>query len=261
MGENETKVHSNSSSDNNSRTNDSGEYSVGLHKFCIAVQMLVVVTLCLVAIPWGLREILIGFDKWDGFNYYSEQVSGENQNEENESANEIPVLDMLANFLGGFAGLLIGFFFEFTYIEQWKHLNKYSALCATLARELLTIKEALEKNPEDLGKINLWGIDDVTSSVENDSIIINLPLLFTVPFLKKNRIKSGKDFGYKLSQYIHELHGHIRQYNGQKYIQTSDKKTSDKNVITDVNTDKTGETVTSKDIIKDIDTILGNMGF
>ena len=221
MGENETKVHSNSSSDNNSRTNDSGEYSVGLHKFCIAVQMLVVVTLCLVAIPWGLREILIGFDKWDGFNYYSEQVSGENQNEENESANEIPVLDMLANFLGGFAGLLIGFFFEFTYIEQWKHLNKYSALCATLARELKKIKENMD---EGYNEINPLGIDDVTSSVENDSIIINLPLLFTVPFLKKNRIKSGKDLGYKLSQRVHNLHGSIREFTGKEEDRESIKR-------------------------------------
>ncbi len=213
---------SNSSKENNnSVANDSGEYSIGLHKFCIALQMLVVVVICLIAIPWGLREILIGFDKWDGFNYYSEQVSSENINSENEIANEIPVLDMLANFLGGFAGLLIGFFFEFTYIEQWKHLNKYSALCATLARELKKIKENMD---EGYNEINPLGIDDVTSSVENDSIIINLPLLFTVPFLKKNRIKSGKDFGYKLSQRVHNLHGSIREFTGKEEDRESIKR-------------------------------------
>ncbi len=107
--------------------------------------------------------------------------------------------NLLPDFLGGMAGILIGFFLEWLVFEKIKHMSKYKAILASLKIEFDKILTQLKHH--NCRKIREIVLDDIVLSAENSMILNNLPGYWLFRRFK------GSETIFSLLQ---EIHGHIQ---------------------------------------------------
>ncbi len=113
-------------------------------------------------------------------------------------------INILPDFLGGLFGILVGVVIDWLIIDKIKRITDYKNLIKVLLREINAIlgdmpglKNALRSGrvPDNVLR---WAIDDICSSIANESVILNIPF--------------GKKFGKDLSASVHALNKAIMVY-------------------------------------------------
>lgn len=110
-------------------------------------------------------------------------------------------LEVLPDFFGSMAGILVGFILEWLIFEKIKNLSKYRTIITCLKIEFDKIEMLLKLNRKKIREVI---IDDIVLSAENSVIIENLPHFFV--FRRSRR-------GEELLSLLQEIHGEITQRN------------------------------------------------
>ena len=89
------------------------------HKAYIAAKIIVVFGICAFGVPWCIGGIVHTFNLMG----WNEQGTWNN-------------INIVVGFIGGFIGVVVGFFIESVLIRQWKNINKYAELSKLLCKKI-----------------------------------------------------------------------------------------------------------------------------
>lgn len=163
-------------------------YNVLAHKIVLILWLIIIMTLLIFLFSLCVGGIeLLYHTKWN--NLWGE----------NSEAGKLNI-GVLPDFLGGMAGILVGFFLEWLIFEKIKNLSKFQAILSCLEIEFKKIKKTLKTKRVSICEIV---IDDIVLSAENSIILFNLPGYLIVKIKRKGEILS----------LLQEIHGYIGKRN------------------------------------------------
>lgn len=150
-------------------------YNILAHRIVLILWLLIVAALFIFVFSLCVGGIeLLYHDKWGSL--WTEDAETGKLN-----------LGVLPDFLGGMAGILVGFFLEWVIFEKIKNLSKYQAILSCLEIEFKKIKKTLKTKRITICEII---IDDIVLSAENSVILYNLPGYLIVKLKGKGEILS-----------------------------------------------------------------------
>ena len=143
---------------------DSGKnipyYNVKAHRAVLVIEMLLIAAIMIFCFSILVGAIEMSYAEWESL--WSRAGDDGKLN-----------LGVLPDFLGGMSGILAGFLLEWSIFEKIKNLSKYETIIVCLDIELTNVRESIKNSA--YAKCRRILFDDIISSMENNSIIYNLP--------------------------------------------------------------------------------------
>lgn len=92
-------------------------------------------------------------DEYDATSEDADSSSGEGKTKDSSKRESITGLQLLPDFLGGMAGILVGFILDFWFIDRLKIIRHYEAMLNPLDREFKDIKAEYDRRCERQGQV------------------------------------------------------------------------------------------------------------
>lgn len=199
-------------------------YNVVKHQIWIISLMIVFVIILAFSLPWiiGVIELCFRNSKYWGYELI----------DDNGNLTDILNLSLLADFLGGLIGIIIGFLMELHFVEKLRILNHYQILLRGIGKELTKILDVFqarlreEKKEDRLCSFDIKILDDIVNDIDKESVFYNLP---TISPNKKNR--------GQIHDKLHEIYANILAYN-RLFEELKDNKISNIEKFYESNKDK-----------------------